>query len=92
MVAADHNVCAFARKGHGDGLADSASAAGGDSYVTSQAHRAILIGENRSRTYAAADATLRTAIESMMRDMPLMNMLTPTKVPMAHIELAGHCM
>jgi len=40
---------------------------------------------------AAAAATLRTAKESITLETPLMIMLTPTSVPIAHAELAGHC-
>jgi len=36
-------------------------------------------------------ATLRTANENITRVKPLIIMLTPTNVPIAHIELEGHC-
>jgi hypothetical protein len=42
-------------------------------------------------TYAATVVALRTANESITRVTPLMIILTPTKVPMAQIELDGHC-
>jgi hypothetical protein len=37
-------------------------------------------------------ATLRTANDSITRVTPLMIMLTPTSVPIAHAELDGHCL
>ena len=39
----------------------------------------------------AAAATLRTANDNITRVTPLIIMLTPTSVPIAHIELEGHC-
>jgi hypothetical protein len=35
---------------------------------------------------------LRTANDIAVRATPLMIMLTPTRVPIAHAELDGHCM
>ena len=48
------------------------------------------------RAYAEPDcanavAALRTANEIITRVMPLMIMLIPTRVPIAHAELDGHC-
>ncbi len=49
--------------------------------------------------YAASDdggdmtsVALRTANDIITRAMPLKIRLTPTRVPMAHAELDGHCM
>lgn len=39
----------------------------------------------------ASAGTLRTANDSITRLTPLMIMLTPTKTPIAHAELDGHC-
>jgi hypothetical protein len=44
----------------------------------------------RFESHAAA-ATLRTASENITRVTPLIIMLTPTSVPIAHAELEGHC-
>jgi hypothetical protein len=43
------------------------------------------------RTTHAAAATLRTANENITRVTPLIIMLTPISVPIAHTELEGHC-
>jgi len=43
-----------------------------------------------ARRYAVAAASLRTVMETITRETPLMIMLTPTIVPRAHAELAGH--
>jgi len=40
---------------------------------------------------ATAAVTLRTANDNINRVMPLMIMLTPTRVPIAQLELDGHC-
>ena len=40
---------------------------------------------------AAAAESLRAANENITRVMPLIIILTPTNVPIAHIELEGHC-
>ena len=45
-----------------------------------------------SDDYAAAAAVLRTAIDNITRETPLINILTPTNVPIAQAELDGHCM
>ena len=42
--------------------------------------------------YAVATPALRIANDSVTRVSPQMIMLTPTKVPIAHAELDGHCM
>jgi hypothetical protein len=41
--------------------------------------------------YAIWVAIFRTAIDSISRVTPLMIMLIPTKVPIAHTELEGQC-
>jgi len=51
-------------------------------------------GEGKKKNHAAfgvsiGAASFRTACDSMMRVMPLINMLTPTKVPSAQAELEG---
>jgi len=58
----------------------------------------FVIGSQRSPTarslgerHAAAPATLRTANDNITRVTPLIIMLTPTNVPIAHTELDGHC-
>jgi hypothetical protein len=47
------------------------------------------------RTYAAIavgdEVAFRTASDSITRVTPLMIMLTPTRTPIAHAELDGHC-
>ena len=46
---------------------------------------------HRLKTYANWRTKPRTASDSMMRVTPLMIMLIPTSVPIAHAELDGHC-
>jgi len=41
---------------------------------------------------AADPVARRTVNDSITRESPLMIMLTPTSVPIAHNELDGHCM
>jgi hypothetical protein len=42
-------------------------------------------------SYAKLPATFRTASDSMIRVTPLIIMLIPTSVPIAHTELDGQC-
>jgi hypothetical protein len=46
---------------------------------------------NAMSIHAVAAESLRVAIENITRVMPLIIMLTPTSVPIAHAELEGHC-
>jgi hypothetical protein len=59
---------------------------------------AVICHRLRNNDYAAfaggnsmADVARRTANDSMTRLNPLMIRLAPTKVPIAHAELEGHC-
>ena len=68
----------------------------GRSFVPSPAARRFVQVSHHAfeatATYAAAAATLRTVKEIITRERPLIIMLTPTSVPIAHAELAGHFM
>ena len=54
-------------------------------------HNPRVIFLTRKSSYASDDATLFTANDSMMRVTPLMIILIPTSVPIAHTELVGQC-
>lgn len=56
-------------------------------HVAHLPNHAALPGDNDARSAAA----LRTANDSISRVMPLMIRLTPTNVPIAQLELDGHC-
>ena len=45
-----------------------------------------------NRVLCGVVTALRTAKVSAMRVMPLIIRLTPTRMPIAHSELEGHCM
>ncbi len=51
----------------------------------------INVDEPKTHLYDIAVVALRTASDSITRVMPLMIMLTPTKMPIAQTELNGHC-